>query len=140
MRFGARAAAVAAVAVGTLGGVLVAAPAASASHACDDYVHNEICFYQNKDFGGGSRAFTDNDKDYGNDNYTGTSTDLNNSISSYINRHWTRGYTECRYVGQEGCTKGIQAVTMDRDLTDNQWAPCCIMNDTFSSHVWFPGS
>ncbi|WP_192809557.1 peptidase inhibitor family I36 protein [Actinomadura rudentiformis] len=134
----AKTAAVAGLTMTAAGGVLTLAPAASASHACDDYVHNEICFYRNAGYGGASRAFTNNDTTYTNDNYTGTSVSLNNTISSYINRHWDRGYTECRYVSQEGCTKGILSLTMDGDLTNNFWAPCCDMNDTFSSHVWFP--
>jgi hypothetical protein len=125
---------------GCIGTVLAGAPAASASHACDDYAHDSICFYRNKNYSGGSRAFTNNDTNYSNDYYTGTGVDLNNSISSYINRHWTRGYTVCRYVGQEGCTHTILSISMDDDLTDNYWpAPTyASKNDTFSSHVWFP--
>ncbi|MFG1999751.1 hypothetical protein ACGFNU_11455 [Spirillospora sp. NPDC048911] len=120
------------------GGTAVAAPSASASHACggtfDDY---EICFFRLSGYSGGSRAFTSSDTTYANDNYTGTSTSLNNTISAYYNYHPSRWYTVCRYVSQEGCYFTIREYQRDSDLGNNTWTGGSVgMDNTYSSHVY----
>ncbi|MFG1998786.1 hypothetical protein ACGFNU_06520 [Spirillospora sp. NPDC048911] len=131
---------VAMVGVAVAGSMVALAAPASASHKCGDpaFDYLEVCYYRNKDYGGGSRAFSGEDKNYTNDYYDYASgrVALNNTISSFNNRHWA-DYLVHRYVNQEGPIYYIDGSTWDSDLASSDWwgSETGNVNDKLSSHT-----
>ncbi|KAB2350756.1 hypothetical protein [Actinomadura rudentiformis] len=131
---------VAMVGVAVAGSMVALTSPASASHKCGDpaFDYEEVCYYRHKDYSGGSRAFTGEDKNYTNDyyDYASGTVALNNTISSYNNRHWAP-YHAHRYVGQEGPLYYIKAESWDSDLASSDWwgSETGDVNDKLSSHT-----